>query len=110
MDSERRERVFICILLKPRSSDPKEAEKEFEANWKRSFAIMRWAALTGCDWIWVFPSEDCPMISKEMRGEIEHAEKHGIKKYFWTQHKAGEIERWLHYYDLIMNFDKKVTK
>ncbi len=63
-----------------------------------------------CDWIWVFPSEDCPMISKEMRGEIEHAEKHGIKKYFWTQHKAGEIERWLHYYDLIMNFDKKVTK
>ncbi|KKU51842.1 MAG: hypothetical protein A3H69_05910 [Candidatus Sungbacteria bacterium RIFCSPLOWO2_02_FULL_47_9] len=126
MNTERAERVFICV------------GKDLWNDQAR--AVARWAALQGynpivtaayyehflysfsdkelsvgqtlgkelvgiCDWIWVFPCKDYPLISADMRKEIELAEKYGIKKYFWTPKKIEGIEYWLETYDLMMRLD-----
>lgn len=43
------ERVFICIRLKPRSTDPEEAKREFAENLRRAKVVARFAALKGYD-------------------------------------------------------------
>ncbi len=40
-------KVFICIRLKPKSDDRREAKKEFEENLKRARIVARYAVLNG---------------------------------------------------------------
>lgn len=43
------ERVFICLRLKPRATEPEEAKKEFAENLRRAKVIARYAVLRGYD-------------------------------------------------------------
>ena len=43
------ERVFICIRLKPRATDPEEAKKEFAENLQKAKVVARFAVLKGYD-------------------------------------------------------------
>ena len=43
------ERVFICIRLKPRATEPEEAKKEFAENLRRAKVVARYAVLQGYD-------------------------------------------------------------
>lgn len=60
-----------------------------------------------CDWIWVIARPDHQIISEGMRTDIEHAEKFGLKKYWFWHDAVEKMKDWLYYYDLIMNWDVK---
>ena len=60
-----------------------------------------------CDWIWIIPADNTQAISDEMREDIDHAEKLGIKKYWWWHDAVERMKDWLYYYDTIMNWNTK---
>ena len=43
------ERIFICIRLKPRTTEQEKAKKEFTENLERARAVARYAVLQGYD-------------------------------------------------------------
>lgn len=68
---------------------------------------LRRELLETCQWIWIIPRPDQQTISEEMRADIEHADKYGLKKYWWWHDAVERMKDWLYYYDIIMNWDAK---